>query len=69
MVAKTTMMTATTTTAVMTTRMTTVEEGTHLRLKTEHMAVNSDILAWHDGRTDIWTDIRTDGRTDGHNLL
>ena len=51
MVAMTTMMTATTTTTVMTTRMTTIEEGTHLRLKTEHMAVNSDILAWRDGRT------------------
>ena len=64
MVAKTTMMTTMTTTTVMTTRMTMIEEGTHLRLKTEHTALNSDILAWRDGRTYGWTDGRTYGRTD-----
>ena len=31
--------------------MTTIEEGTHLRLKTERMAVDSDILVWRDGKT------------------
>ena len=44
-------MVETTTTTVMTTRITSIEEGTHLRLKTERMVVDSDILAWRDGRT------------------
>ena len=57
MVAKTTMMT--TTTDMM--RMTTIEKGSHLRLKTEHITANSDVLAWRAG----WTDIRTIGRTYG----
>ena len=56
----TTMTTMTTTTMMMTTRITTIEEETHLRLKTERMVVISDILAWRDGRTDG----RTYGRTD-----
>ena len=46
--------TATMTTArtmMMTTRITTIEEETHLRLKTERMVVISDILAWRDRRT------------------
>ena len=41
-----------------------IEEGTHLRLKTKHMAVNSDILVWRDGRTYGWMDGWTYGRTD-----
>ena len=40
----------------MTTRITSIEEGTHLRLKTERMVVDSDILAWRDGRTYERTD-------------
>ena len=36
-----------------------------MRLKTERMVVDSDILAWRDGRTDG----HTDGRTDGHGLV
>ena len=51
MVATTTMMTATTMTmTVMTTKMMTIEEGT-LRSKTERTAMDSDTLAWRDGRT------------------
>ena len=44
-----------------TTAMTTIEEGTHLQLKTERMAVDSDILVCGDGRTDI--------QKDGHSLF
>ena len=44
----------------MTTRITSIEEGSHLQLKTECMVVDSDILAWRDGRTYG----RRDGRTD-----
>ena len=45
-----------TTTPVTTTRMTMIEEGTHLRLKTESVAVNSDIFAERDGPTPGPTD-------------
>ena len=37
-----------------------MEEGTHLRLKTERAAVDSDILTTRDGRVDIWTGGRID---------
>ena len=57
--------TTTTTMMMMTTRITTIEKETHLRLKTERMVMISDILAWRDGRTDIRTYGHTDGRTDG----
>ena len=49
----------------MMTRITSIEEGTHLRLKTERMVVDPGILAWCDGRTDIQSDGHTDGRTYG----
>ena len=52
----TTVMTTTTTTTVMTT----IEEGTHLQLKTERMAIDSDEVVWRDGRTYGWTYKRTD---------
>ena len=41
-----------TTMTVITTRVTMIDEWTHLRLETELMAVDSDILAWCDGRMD-----------------
>ena len=56
MVATTMTMTMVMTTTKTTTVMTTIEEGTHLPLKTERMAVDSDILVWGDGRTDMQKD-------------